>query len=819
MQTLEQVNGQQRAIDAVLNCTPKDRKQIILVRGPLGAGTSWILDRSAHAWQAAGKSALVARGESFATDRRFFPWLTLALPGAKHFARVQLLKDTVSQGSRAVPIVGSVTSYLVEEALDHRRKRLAREALLITNQEQDLLYVIQASTQDKALLLALDHLNTWDEASWSLLALILSCKLDDLYPCLTDAVILIGCSGEIPGRLRTLVQNNDCKEFDVRLVERQEMQLATATFDLPNLSEPDMDMLFAITNGRLDLLHDVARQLRDNDLKHIKSSWVDFYGGLVQRRMEALASQMPTLESLLSAAAIIGESFTLSDIHCLTGSAMDELNAALRMAAGENFLSSLGEVARFQSTELHRYFHRAGANNHGQYHAKFADCLRLMRPWDYENRLHHLLLAGDMEIALTCYAQAVLSARRDHRQMDALGEFQKSPSWLSVQSYLGLMQEAYDAYDSRRIDEGLRILESVETFLPEVLIAERDGLEAHFLLLHHSISSYERAMVTVERWKKLAGQEAELWSRLAQLLMVACVMTNRIDEARRLEETLTAGYWNRRQVDPSALYELNVLRRRSECLHHLPTVAQRLESALTYFGPSSTGGLPRHPVQYYYVLNNLVGNQIANGLFDNAYARSSDLEFLVRSHPNIPWPALETAANNVLLARYVSGKVTALEAATLTKDLVESSPKSGDHVLLQSNHGVFLSLAERSLEARNLFQKLHEELISDTEPDEYHCYFVGNNLAALLALAGETQKASELLAKHSQLLDRFYPGLRGTLLKRHPLLVDSLSAAPGLSAGDFDKYVLRHHTSQVGPQWQFYGHVFLLSDIQFWSAD
>ena len=50
-----------------------------------------------------------------------------------------------------------------------------------------------------------------------------------------------------------------------------------------------------------------------------------------------LTSQRPTLESLLSAAAIIGESFALSDIHCLTGSAMDELNAALRAAAGKTF--------------------------------------------------------------------------------------------------------------------------------------------------------------------------------------------------------------------------------------------------------------------------------------------------------------------------------------------------------------------------------------------------------------------------------------------------------------------------------------------------
>jgi hypothetical protein len=819
MHTLEQINGQQHAIDAVLNRSSMAQKQVMVARGPLGSGTSWILDRCADAWQGLDKSALIARGESFARDRHLFPWLTLALPGAKHLARIQVLKDTVSQGSRAVPMIGSVTSYLVEEALDHRRRRLAREALLLTAQEQDLLFVIQASAHNKPLLLVLDHLDTWDEASWSLLALILSSKLDDLYTCLADAQILVGCSGEIPSRLRSLIPNNEFREFDIRLIERQEMPLATATFDFPSLTERDLDLLYAITNGRLDLLHDVARQLRQSDLKSVTSDWVEFYSGLVGRRMEALSIQTRSLENLLSAAAIIGESFTVSDIHCLTGSAMDELNAALGVAAGENLLSSIGDIAQFQSAELHRYFHRAGATNHGKYHAKFAECLRLMRPGDYENRVRHLLLAGDPENALTCYAQAVLAARRDHRHAQSPGELQKHPSWPSIESYLEGMQKAYDAYDSRRIADGLRMLESVETFVPEVLIAERDWLEANFLLLQHSVVSYERARISVERWQTLGNAEAELWSRLGQLLIVAQVMTNRIDEARRLEETLTSSYWNRRQVDSSALYDLNVLRRRSECLHQLPTAAQRLESALAYFGPSSAGDLPKHPVQYYYALNNLIGNQIASGLFDIAYSRALELEFLVRNYRSIPWPALEIAANNVLLARHLSGQASTSELATLIGELIKSSPESGDHMLLQNNQGVFSALAGKVTEAQSLFETLHKKLMADAEPDEYHCYFVGNNLAVLLALAGETKKAADLLAKHSGLLNRFYPGLRGTLLKRHPLVMDALSVATGLNASDFDRYIFEHHPPQVGPQWKFYGHMLLLSDVQFWSAD
>src|ERR1700749_151267 len=220
MSRLEDINGQQFVIETVL-AERAPRKEVFIAVGPPGAGTTWALNRCAELWQSEGGVALEVRGEAFAPDRSLFPWLTMAVPGAKRLARIEVLKEGLAQGSRAVPVVGSVTSYLVEEVLNHQKRRLAREALLLTEQEQDLLFVIQTAAQHKQLLLTMDHLEFWDEASWSLLALILSPKLDELYPVLTDVVILVGASREVPPRLHTILSSVPATELPIRLLGRE----------------------------------------------------------------------------------------------------------------------------------------------------------------------------------------------------------------------------------------------------------------------------------------------------------------------------------------------------------------------------------------------------------------------------------------------------------------------------------------------------------------------------------------------------------------------------------------------------------------------
>ena len=816
--TLSQINGQQAATDRILG-DREVRKEVFVVVGPLGSGVTWTLNNCGLRWESEGGAALEAKGESFASERRLFPWLTMALPGAKRQARIEVLKSTLAQGGRAVPVLGAVTSYLVEEVLNHQKHRLAREALMLTEQEQDLLFVIQTTAQDKQLLLTIDQPEIWDDASWSLLGLILSNKLDELYPALADALIVIGVTNEVPDRLAPLLTRVPVTELQIRLLNLDEISIALSTFGFPAVNQRYEKILYDLTNGRLDLLSDVSHQFQQSDLGNLSTGWSDYYSGLVRRRILGLREQVKEIEDTLTAAAIIGESFSFMDIACLTGSARDALATTLELASKEHLISSAGDTARFCSTELHRYFHRAGQEEHSRYHSKFAECIRLMRPGDYGHRAQHLLLAGGTEDALTCYAQAALAARREYRSPSDPGDFVTATGWADVRRFLDRMRLAADAYDDQRIAEGLEIVDGIEAFLPEVLIAERDYLRAVLLLALPSIRSYDQARLLLERWVKLADRETELWARMAQSLIVAQAQTDHIDEARRLEAQLTANYWERRQIDPWALHALNVLRRRSECLHSLPTATQRLESAIAYFGPATTDSVPRHPIQYYYTLTNLIGNQLAGARFDQALTSALLLEELISRNPSLPWPGPEVAANNAILARYLAGDLEVSTARELLLKVTTNSNEAGDRILLQNNCAVLSIHAGELSEAKATLELSRLSLLESQEPDQYHEYFVNNNLAALLALNGEIEQAQHLMDICNEAAKHFYPAISATILRRQELIDEALNEASNLSVQELDTYLIRKHGMQVGPQWSFYGRVFLLSDIQYWSAD
>jgi len=817
MQKLEQITGQEEAIQSVL-AKEGPGKKVYGVLGPQGGGVSWTLDQCGHRWEELGGAALAAKGERYASERHLFPWLTLALPGAKRLARLEILKGGLAQGSRVVPVVGSVASYLVEEVLNHRKRRLKREALVLTDQEQDLLFVIQATARQKHLLLALDDLELWDEASWSLLALILSDRLHELYPFLENTTFVLGLSGTVPTRLREALGRLPLTELRLRALDLREIPVALATFGFPPLDAEQVEQIFQMTNGQLDLLNDVGRYLRSVDLTTSGKTWPELYASVLQRRIGDLREHAKDLEDMLAAAAVIGTAFTISEVACLTGSAADVIATTLRFASAEHFTWAIGDIVHFSSAELHQYFHSTRSSEHAQYHARFADCLRVMRPGDYGHRAHHLLLSGNTEAALTCHALSALSARRDYHPPPDPGELKRTPTWPDIRRYLDIMFNALEAYEDERIGDGLRMLDGVEAFLPEALVAERDHLEALLLLAAPTIANYGRAQVLLQRWSTLADRESELWARIAQTLMVAHVQTGRIEEARQLETQLTAEYWKRRNVDPWALYGLNVLRRRAECLHALPTATQRLESAITYFGPSSGDPMPRHPIQYYYTLTNLVGNLLATGRFHEACTKATLLEDLIRRYASLPWPSPQIAANNSILARHLADALDPSSAAELARSLVTGSSESGDSVLLRNNYAVLTIKAGDLPTARATLESALATLLSDRNPDGYHRYFVSNNLAGLLALDGNLPRALELVHDCDTLLDQFYPAVQQTMLRRQELIGEAVRQAPNLSPDEFDRFLLQRHGSQVGPQWAFYGRGFLLSDIQFWSA-
>jgi hypothetical protein len=143
----------------------------------------------------------------------------------------------------------------------------------------------------------------------------------------------------------------------------------------------------------------------------------------------------------------------------------------------------------------------------------------------------------------------------------------------------------------------------------------------------------------------------------------------------------------------------------------------------------------------------------------------------------------------------------------------------GDRILIQNNYAVSLIQTERIEDAKALLQSAYDGLNRDAGSDEYHRYFVGNNLAALLALGGDVGSATRIWTEAGQGMDGYYPAVRETLKRRHKFISEALQRAPQMTIEQFDRCLFESHPQQLGPQWKFYGRGFLFTDVQFWAAD
>ena len=816
MRRLEDVIGQQAAVEKILSALKNSSKAVFFVSGPTGSGVSWTIDRIGQLWETEGGVALCARGGHGATIRSLLPWLMLASPTKCTLARWDILKGSLTQASKSVPLVGAVTSYLVDELLNYRKKKLARYATILGEKEQDVMFTIQTSASDRRLLLGIDHLDGWDEESWELLELILSSHLDGFYPALKNAVVVIGTKKDKPLRLNSMVKGLKIDECQVDRLGKRYLPLAAEAFGFFSATDEEQERLYEAAAGRLDLMHDFSSEMVAGASTELGTN--SSYVRMVERRLEAAKEHITDLEEFLAAASFLGSSFSLEDFRCLTGQDAQALRARIRLAEDERFLDWTGDLVAFPSAALHQHFHAIYRHRRPSYHRQYAECLRLMRPGDYEARWRHLVLAESDE-ALCCYVHAVLETRRRLVPRPLGKPPTDGPPWSDFAFYLEKMNSAFDAHREDRLDDAVIALEDIEGILPESLLAERDYLEAQILLKRHRVADFERAVTLLDRWRGLEKKEPELWSRLMQVLCVSLSETNRRDEAIRLEGSLTQYFAARVKTDPWALYGLNCLRRRAECLHHFPAAKTRLENALKYFGATETGILPRHPSQYYYTLTNLIGNLIASGYFEEALGRAQELEQVIHVHPTIGWPSMEVPVNNHILAGYLGGSLPASEAVRLLEQLRDGQVEIGDRILIENNYAVFLIHSGRMEEARKVLEKIYALLDEGEESDAYHRYFVANNLAAILALSGEASSATLILDQVGAELGHFYLAVRETLIKRHELFRPLLQTVSGCSPQVFDQLLTTRHLPQLGKQWSFYGRGFLFSDIQFWSAE
>lgn len=831
MRKTAEITGQNLALSELISWLKHQQSsQCVVIEGPAGSGKSWLVEELKRHTYAREKYLFIrAAGDATNTARPLLPFYS-ALARTQRIT--QVLKGVATSGAQASPFrTGALASFMVDTVLNWKEKNNAALTPFLSITERDILTELNVRTGKSPLVLVLDDLQSWDDTSLNLVKLMLGDHLHEAFPFLRLTKFIAIVRSDLPSQskdwksLRNLfgehvLKLGYCKEDDF-----QELLSSLGMLSTP--SNAECRSLYHVTQGHLRLASDIARLDDTNKatraLQKHHFDLESMCSHLMSKRLDELGERGEALANMLTRAAAIGLTFTKTEIRCLLDENAPRLAEQMRDASALEFINIEGDAYAFRHDLFLRYFANRPVDEEENLHARFSDCLRKLRPGQYEARRQHLSLAGDVHGAANMGAHACLALSRDARLTPALR--------LALVEHSGRLARFVDSYlqaqnlcDEGRYTEALVLLDEIDPTYSDGLLAEKAILAARcsIKLLNHE--AFQNAIKILDEASSVIDREPEVWSRVMLTRFVACAYAGDMDGAKRNAKALCRWAEPRQTFDPDAARILHRLKVKADMYLIPESAAASLDEACAYFGHSHEDNGVRDPVNYFIALTNLSGNELMRGEFSRAYTTAAKANFFLqkcrKSGEVGIFPRIDMHLNNLIVAGWRSGALELPSCVEAFARLVEHAPTTNDKSLLRSNLAVLQIMAGDLAAPIATLRELFESVSVRTDYDAYYVYFIGNNLAGALFASRQLDEARSVWGR----LDQAVHGLASMRLpyrKRHDIQAQCFGdPAREASADVWDTHITKRMTVPLeGPSWSFIGKGFLLSDLQYWSDD
>ena len=562
---------------------------------------------------------------------------------------------------------------------------------------------------------------------------------------------------------------------DLRYCYKEEFSAVLRAFGSTNiLSKDTLDLLYDCSGGHLHIARFIAEELKTIQFSDIDpQAYSDLLHYVIQRRIAHSALEPDRLFKLLGSAAHIGRSFSRDELSCLSDFSQPDLRRSLKQAEDLSLVDSKGDFVCFSHEVVRSYFLKLALPDRPHYSAKYSECLRILRPYDYYARCISLIEAEDLVAARIAYCQGTLAEWRagrtaEHTASDdvtaGLGDL-----GLDVSTFLLSMRGAHDALIEGDFRTAQAELTGVFEGVPDVLLAERDYLLAEALLKDLGESKSEEARSILSGWGHLREKEAELWCRMRLLLLLANVQLCRYEDARNVEREIILFLSARGKFDRGAERQLQRLLAVSE-MHSSAEISQkRIVQACTFYEQKYVEQGFADFYEYFICLTNRSGNCITNLDLPAALNEGIRALELTRDYPTIRLPAQWAVANNVVVAALLDGRTEAAEAAVCLRELERRFPRLDDHILITANIGSLELLAGNLPAALDAFDVNTRRLTATPDMDPYYAYLSESNRAIALHLSG-LESGAELWNSLSFMVPHLAPAMRHDIRTRHEVV-------------------------------------------------
>lgn len=823
MSDIDAITGQRTAARDLVTWAASVRTHIepgAVLSGPSGCGKTWVANEVAEMLPH-DMTCIIASGDKSNAKRDYLPFAAATMS----VVRQSFIAAAMPEVARSIPHFGGIVGFVLQYIVNRHDTDQARRSFSLDPSDREILLRLDRVAGRGRLLIVLDDLQWWDEKSIGLVLLMISGRVNDMFPFLNNtAYLALTTTGQVAtspsyDALRPMFTGPE-----VRLGYCDESDFATVLAGLGlrmALRQDTARALYRITRGHLA----IARQLVDymnrsqtvDELLSLKS-FEQFCERILDARVSGVGSEAPMLRDVLSCAAAIGMAFSKRELECIASDYKPYVLKCIRAAKALNLFEERDSTLRFIHELFPRVLGTRDRDESKDLHSRFAKCLRHLRPGDYRSRTRHHREADEMIDAHTCEIQAFLADLREGRTPHAVDDYPATSRHDSLRVFRALMERIYVAFQHGEYERAVSLGKAVDETLPPPLRAECDSVIASSKTRLLSEKDREEAAKLLERWTGLSGEEPELWSRLALARIVALGQMNADTATKTATEHLLEHLSARESYDIGAERMMNRIKLRADLLYETDVAHYRLREAMSYFGPPTAGSAARDPLCYYLALLNLVGNEIMLGRYDDACATAAAcklyMEGVQGTTDDIRFPRPDVFANNTVLSAYRSGRISAREASAFMESIIATSPSSNDSPLMHSNRVAYAVAAGEVVGPELLEDRFAKLMSRDYEP--YFVYFVGNNLAATWLAIGNVPVAREYWRRIAPLVDRLEFQLIPHMPVRHARLTQMLRSDD--CTLESCETTLRSFTADaVGPTWDHHAHVFLLSELQLWA--
>lgn len=829
MDDLSALLGQKALAAVVLDFLKKE--MVVEIEGPSGCGKTVLGKSVGDTWVKSGAKGAIfyMEGDNANFDRPYYPF-NMCLSGEKVLFRKSLpLRRTLSESAKGVPFAGDLVSFVIE-TLGSRGVELQKNASrFLTTQEQEIIFEMQYIAKGENILIIADNFQWWDDSSIRLLRAMVSDEVKRVFPLFNNLhiVLIITADQESVNQkyFTEFRKQYASKCFKMCRFPQYSMRNILHFFGVrKNIPEDVANVIYSLTGGHLKLIKEIASYIEqcpttDESELHIFNipSRQALLEKLLCERLKFYGASGDHISDLLEAASIIGLSFDYHELECLTREKNDRLRSIIRKANELSLVEDSTGRLHFSHEIIREFFVCKVGGKITKYHSCFANCLSLLRPGDYAERANHFFEAGEIEKSITLYIVAYLKSLRDGttfapKFLARISEFHEN---CNLGEYFSAMNAAYEKYMDRQYLDSIEILRGIEDIYSELLVMEKDYLLA--LNLSKSIVSenIEEGIERLRYWENEFGktEEGEAWARLLSTLIILHLHLNNFEKAVATERTLMRYFTSRLDFDSSALYGINVIRRKASALHPSDIAVQRTADSLSYFGPSHNSSVPLNPVQYYMALSNHTGNLTVLGEFKEAFAFAQRAINLFNEFPRITFSRREIPVNNYVVSGVLSDQFAPAEGLKIMEAVLNEREEFSDKIILLSNYAVLCALNDDLPLSTDYFQKA-VRMLTDASSDEYYWFLIRNNLMTIDLMLGNLVSARNTW----KLLEDYVPTIlraeKPFLQKRHELFGKLIRRKTAYRSRNF---LLGQYPNELGKAWLFFGRDFILSDLQFWS--